>query len=73
MASERLLLLLAVWALACEESEDMGKETEKLAHSKKEMSQSADFVICGSLFGAQARKARKNSVELGSAQLALML
>ena len=36
------------------------------------MSQSADFVICGSLFGAQARKARKNSVELGSAQLALM-
>ena len=34
MASERLLLLLAVWALACEESEGMGKETEKLAHSK---------------------------------------
>ena len=37
---------------------------------KKEMSQSAYFVICGSLFVAQARKARKNSVELGSAQLA---
>ena len=35
------------------------------------MFQSADVVIYGSLFGARERKARQNSVELGSAQLAL--